>query len=96
MYLFRQRANDIRINAQNAIDAIMLNRSFHFHSFNMLRVLHTMCIAASKCADDRLKPFNGTCYLFVSYPQVDWLTAQQVCAGINGELASVITAEEQR
>lgn len=53
-------------------------------------------LAASKCADDRLKPFNGTCYLFVSYPEVDWFTAQQVCAGIHGELASVNTAEEQR
>ena len=53
-------------------------------------------LAASKCADDRLKPFNGTCYLFVSYPEVDWYTAQQVCAGIHGELASVTTAEEQR
>lgn len=53
-------------------------------------------LAASKCSDDRLKPFNGTCYLFVSYPEVDWFTAQQVCAGIHGELASVTTAEEQR
>lgn len=53
-------------------------------------------LAASKCSDDRLKPFNGTCYLFVSYPEVDWYTAQQVCAGIHGELASVKTAEEQR
>lgn len=53
-------------------------------------------LAASKCSDDRLKPFNGTCYLFVSYPEVDWFTAQQVCAGIHGELASVSTAEEQR
>lgn len=26
-------------------------------------------LAASKCSDDRLKPFNGTCYLFVSYPE---------------------------
>lgn len=57
-------------------------------------VLHRL--AASKCADDRLKPFNGTCYLFVSYPEVDWYTAQQVCAGIHAELASVTTAEEQR
>lgn len=53
-------------------------------------------LAASKCSDDRLKPFNGTCYLFVSYPEVDWNTAEQVCAGIHGELASVRTAEEQR
>lgn len=53
-------------------------------------------LAASKCSDDRLKPFNGTCYLFVSYPEVDWYTAQQICAGIHGELASIKTAEEQR
>lgn len=53
-------------------------------------------LAASKCSDDRLKPYNGSCYLFVSYPEVDWMTAQQVCAGIHGELATVTTAEEQR
>lgn len=53
-------------------------------------------VAASKCSDDRLKPYNGSCYLFVSYPEVDWMTAQQVCAGIHGELATVTTAEEQR
>lgn len=53
-------------------------------------------IAASKCSDDRLKPYNGSCYLFVSYPEVDWWTAQQVCAGIHGELATVTAAEEQR
>lgn len=58
--------------------------------------LHYVHVAASKCSDDRLKPYNGSCYLFVSYPEVDWMTAQQVCAGIHGELATVTTAEEQR
>lgn len=65
---------------------LLVNNHFVFKIFT----------AASKCADDRLKSYNGTCYLFVSYPEVDWFTAQQVCAGIHGELASVSTAEEQR
>lgn len=47
-------------------------------------------LAASKCSDDRLKPFNGTCYLFVSYPEVDWFTAQQVCAGIHGKFTDFL------
>jgi hypothetical protein len=34
--------------------------------------------------------------LFVSYPEVDWLTAQQVCRGIDGQLASISTSDEQR
>ncbi|XP_055323439.1 uncharacterized protein LOC129578625 isoform X2 [Sitodiplosis mosellana] len=67
--------------------------SHHFGGYKAKVVIKN---AASKCSDDRLKPFNGTCYLFVSYPEVDWFTAQQVCAGIHGELASIRTAEEQR
>lgn len=68
----------------------------YFESLKVCLFYLSIEIAASKCADDRLKPFNGTCYLFVSYPEVDWFTAQQVCAGIHGELASINTAEEQR
>ncbi|XP_031632855.1 uncharacterized protein LOC116346788 isoform X2 [Contarinia nasturtii] len=67
--------------------------SHHFGGYKAKVVIKN---AASKCSDDRLKSFNGTCYLFVSYPEVDWFTAHQVCAGIHGELASVSTAEEQR
>lgn len=53
-------------------------------------------IASSECSDERLKAYNGTCYLFVSYPEVDWQTAQSVCRGIGAQLASVSTADEQR
>jgi Lectin C-type domain len=51
---------------------------------------------ATECADERLKSYNGSCYLFITYPEVDWLTAQQVCRGIDGQLASISTADEQR
>lgn len=71
---------------------------FNQPKFRWIAPIHTCTYraAASKCSDDRLKPYNGSCYLFVSYPEVDWATAQQVCAGIHGELATVTTAEEQR
>jgi hypothetical protein len=35
-----------------------------------------------ECADDRLQMFNSSCYLFVSYPEVTWQTAQQICQGM--------------
>ncbi|XP_046801594.1 uncharacterized protein LOC111685989 isoform X3 [Lucilia cuprina] len=61
----------------------MENRS---HSFS----------AASECSNERLKPYNGSCYLFVSYPEVDWWTAQQVCRGMGAKLTSVSSADEHR
>lgn len=50
----------------------------------------------SKCTDDRLISYNGACYLFASYPEVDWTTAQSVCRGAGAELASITSADEQR
>lgn len=32
----------------------------------------------------------------MSYPEVTWATAQQICKGMRAQLASVLTAEEQR
>lgn len=52
--------------------------------------------AASECADERLRPYNGSCYLFVSYPEVDWWTAQQVCRGLGAQLSSVSSLDEHR
>lgn len=52
--------------------------------------------ALSKCSDERLKPFNGMCYLFASYPELNWNTARKVCSSMNAELTSVNTVEEQR
>ncbi|XP_059222708.1 uncharacterized protein LOC106084839 isoform X3 [Stomoxys calcitrans] len=52
--------------------------------------------AASECSNERLKPYNGSCYLFVSYPEVDWNTAQQVCRGMGASLTSVSSADEHR
>lgn len=34
------------------------------------------------CPDNRLQMFHGSCYLFVSYPQVTWQTAQDICNGV--------------
>lgn len=49
-----------------------------------------------QCADDRLHLFNNSCYLFVSYPEVTWHTAFQICHGLHANLASVLTPEEER
>ncbi|XP_058443100.1 uncharacterized protein LOC131425318 isoform X3 [Malaya genurostris] len=50
----------------------------------------------SECYDERFKAYNASCYLFISYPEVDWMTAQQVCRGIGAQLASISTTDEQR
>ncbi|XP_055844862.1 uncharacterized protein LOC129911179 isoform X2 [Episyrphus balteatus] len=51
---------------------------------------------ASECANERLRPYNGSCYLFVSYPEADWWTAQQVCRGMGAKLSSVSSADEHK
>lgn len=53
-------------------------------------------VPALQCADDRLVMFGSSCYLFVSYPEVTWYTAQQICKGMRAQLASVLSADEQR
>lgn len=52
--------------------------------------------AVMQCTDDRLQMFNNSCYLFASYPEVTWSTAQQICTGINAHLASILSAEEEK
>lgn len=56
----------------------------------------TYFFAAIQCSDDRFLMFNNSCYLFVSYPEVTWSTAQQICSGMNAHLTSVQTAEEEK
>lgn len=55
-----------------------------------------MLIAASECIDERLKLFNDSCYLVVSFPEVDWLVAQKICNSMGAQLTSVSTPEEHR
>uniref|UniRef100_A0A182JN34 Cubilin n=1 Tax=Anopheles atroparvus TaxID=41427 RepID=A0A182JN34_ANOAO len=50
----------------------------------------------SECQDERFKAYNNSCYLIISYPDVDWTTAQQICRGIGAQLASISTTDEQR
>jgi hypothetical protein len=54
-------------------------------------MVHNLCqqecillvfVTGMECADDRLQMFNSSCYLFVSYPEVTWQTAQQICQGM--------------
>ncbi|KAK9876709.1 hypothetical protein WA026_014948 [Henosepilachna vigintioctopunctata] len=51
---------------------------------------------AARCADDRHQIFNNSCYLFVSYPEVSWTTAQHICSGIKSNLASILSPDEER
>ncbi|XP_025834353.1 cubilin-like, partial [Agrilus planipennis] len=48
-----------------------------------------------QCHDDRLQVFYDSCYLVVSYPEVTWSTANQICEGIKAHLASVLSPEEE-
>ncbi|XP_044766499.1 uncharacterized protein LOC123322609 isoform X2 [Coccinella septempunctata] len=53
-------------------------------------------VSVVQCADDRHHIFNNSCYLFVTYPEVTWSTAQHICEGIKANLASVLSADEER
>lgn len=53
-------------------------------------------VSALQCEDDRLHQFNGSCYLFVSYPEVTWHTAQKICEGLGANLASVLSSDEEK
>lgn len=44
--------------------------------------------ANAECGDDRLQMFNGSCFLFVSYPEVTWQTAKQICKGLKVSVSS--------
>lgn len=45
-------------------------------------ILKFFVLVKTECSDNRLQMFNGSCYLFVSYPQVTWQTAQDICNGV--------------
>ncbi|KAM7348381.1 uncharacterized protein ACRADG_007714 isoform 6-T15 [Cochliomyia hominivorax] len=70
--------------------------SDYSHHFGGYKAKTYMENTASECSNERLKPYNGSCYLFVSYPEVDWWTAQQVCRGMGAKLTSVSSADEHR
>lgn len=53
-------------------------------------------VLAMQCSDDRLHMFNNSCYLFVSYPEVSWPTAQQICQSLNAQLSSILSPEEDK
>ncbi|XP_062537723.1 uncharacterized protein LOC134206060 isoform X2 [Armigeres subalbatus] len=50
----------------------------------------------SECYDERFKAYNASCYSFISFPEADWLTAQQICRLNGAQLASISTTDEQR
>uniref|UniRef100_A0A6E8PJD8 Uncharacterized protein n=1 Tax=Aedes aegypti TaxID=7159 RepID=A0A6E8PJD8_AEDAE len=50
----------------------------------------------SECYDERFKAYNASCYSFISFPEADWMTAQQICRLNGAQLASISTTDEQR
>ncbi|KAJ1529431.1 hypothetical protein ONE63_006210 [Megalurothrips usitatus] len=50
---------------------------------------------AMECPDPRQYSFNSSCFLVVSFPQVTWQTARQVCEGLKTEMAEVFSSAEQ-
>lgn len=66
------------------------------HQTRVCKWCNVNIIPAMQCGDERLQMFNDGCYLVVSYPEVTWPTAQQICRGIKALLASVNSVEEER
>ncbi|VVC24984.1 Hypothetical protein CINCED_3A003560 [Cinara cedri] len=70
--------------------------SDYSHSFSGFRARVSAEHVNNECDDARQQMFNGSCYLFASYPEVSWHTARSICNGIKAELASVHNAEEEQ
>lgn len=63
---------------------------------NCHEILYSLPTAASECIDERLKLFNDSCYLVVSFPEVEWIVAQKICNSMGAQLSSVSNPEEHR
>ncbi|XP_035898286.1 uncharacterized protein LOC118505883 isoform X4 [Anopheles stephensi] len=70
--------------------------SDYSNNFGGYKARISMENVTSECHDERFKAYNNSCYLIISYPDVDWTTAQQICRGIGAQLASISTTDEQR
>ncbi|KFB42558.1 AGAP000443-PA-like protein [Anopheles sinensis] len=70
--------------------------SDYSNSYGGYKAKISMENVTSECHDERFKAYNNSCYLIISYPDVDWTTAQQICRGIGAQLASISTTDEQR
>ncbi|KAL1462282.1 hypothetical protein WDU94_014131 [Cyamophila willieti] len=70
--------------------------SDYSHHYSGFKAKISMEHVLMECADSRLHMFNTSCYLFVSYPQVTWYTASDICRGLEGELASIHSIDEHR
>ncbi|XP_037294854.1 uncharacterized protein LOC115449546 [Manduca sexta] len=82
---YQSRGNAIRLRF----------RADHSRHFAGYRAKVTVADAQS-CMDVKQVLFNGHCYLFSGYPKASWATAKQVCEGLNMQLSSVHSADEER
>ncbi|XP_055384716.1 uncharacterized protein LOC129614250 isoform X2 [Condylostylus longicornis] len=70
--------------------------SDYSHHFGGFKAKIFMQNKNMECPDERLVFHNGSCYLFGSYPEVDWWTAQQICRGIGAKLSSISSSSENK
>ncbi|XP_025416102.1 uncharacterized protein LOC112687566 isoform X2 [Sipha flava] len=70
--------------------------SDYSHSFSGFKARVSAEHVNNECDDARQQMFNGSCYLFASYPEVSWHTARSICNGIKAELASIHKADEEQ
>ncbi|CAH0385765.1 unnamed protein product [Bemisia tabaci] len=73
----------------------MLFVSDYSHHFPGFKARVSMVHAGLECSDDRMLMYNNSCYMVVSYPQVTWHTAKEICTGLRARLASVHSIEEE-
>ncbi|CRK91200.1 CLUMA_CG004883, isoform A [Clunio marinus] len=67
--------------------------SHHFIGFKAKISLEK---ATTECSDERLKLFNDSCYLAVSFPEVEWVVAQKICHSMGAQLSFVLSYEEHK
>ncbi|KAG5683953.1 hypothetical protein PVAND_013208 [Polypedilum vanderplanki] len=70
--------------------------SDYSHHFSGFKAKISLEKAASECLDERLKLFNESCYLVVSFPEVEWVVAQKICNSKGAQLTSVSSLDEHR
>lgn len=63
---------------------------------NFHKLFSSTSTDAPECFDERFRPFNDSCYLVVSFPEVEWMLAQKICNSMGSQLASIATFEENR
>ncbi|XP_024085463.1 uncharacterized protein LOC106663479 isoform X2 [Cimex lectularius] len=70
--------------------------SDYSHNFGGFKARISIEQTWPECGDDRLQLYNNSCYLFVSFPDVSWHTAREICREMKADLASIHSSAEER